>query len=113
MGFRSRHQCALKIPCRHRLSTKPGRTHRRQRALPCPALLRTEVLGDRVRTALGAKTDDLESVELLALTPYADLPAAAGKRLRLRDGRPNALIRLVLRPLARTTSVQGTTSGRH
>ena len=71
------------------------------------------MLGDRVRTTLGAKTDDLESVELLALTPYADLPAAAGKRLRLRDGRAHALIRLVLRPLARTTSVQGTTSGRH
>ena len=71
------------------------------------------MFGDRVRTTLGAKADDLESVELLALTPYADLPATAGKRPRLRDGQANALIRLVLRPLARTTSAQGTTSGRH
>ena len=113
MGFRSRHQSALNIPYKHRPSTKPGRTRRRQRALPCPPLLRTEMLGERVRTALGAKADDLEGVELLALTPYADLPAAAGIRPRLRDGQANALIRLVLRPLARTTSVQGTTSGRH
>lgn len=75
---------------------------RRDISIVIPADLDTEVLGDRVRTALGAKADDLESVELLALTPCADLPAAARKRLRLSDGQANALIRLVLRPLART-----------
>lgn len=75
---------------------------RRDVSVVIPAGLDTEVLGDRVRIALGAKAEDLESVELLALTPYPDLPAAARERLRLRDGQANALIRLVLRPLART-----------
>jgi phenylalanyl-tRNA synthetase alpha chain len=67
-----------------------------------PADLDTEVLGDRVRTALGAHAEDLESVELLALTPCGELPLAARERLRICDGQANALIRLVLRPLART-----------
>ncbi|WP_026547410.1 hypothetical protein [Paenarthrobacter nicotinovorans] len=61
-----------------------------------------EVLGDRVRSALGERAEDLESVELMALTPSQELPAAARNRLRIRDGQSNALIRMVMRPLART-----------
>ncbi len=61
-----------------------------------------ELLGDRVRSALGERADDLESVELLALTPYRELPSAARDRLQIRPGQANALIRLVLRPLGRT-----------
>jgi len=102
MGFRSRHQSALNIPYKHRPSTKPGRTRRRQRALPCPSLLRTEVLGDRVRTALGAKADDLEKCR----TPGPDAlrwpPSSGEETAPPPRWHANALIRLVLRPLART-----------
>ena len=75
---------------------------RRDISIVVPADVDAEVLGDRVRTALGEQAEDLESVELLALTSYGELPALARDRLRIRDGQANALIRLVLRPLART-----------
>ncbi|TVU57914.1 hypothetical protein FQP90_22670 [Paenarthrobacter nitroguajacolicus] len=58
-----------------------------------------ELLGDRVRTALAGRDEDLESVELVALTPYDELPLAARQRLQIHAGQANALIRLVLRPL--------------
>ncbi len=75
---------------------------RRDISIVVPADMDAELLGDRVRTALSGQADDLESVELLALTPYAELPVPAQERLRIREGQANALIRLVLRPLART-----------
>lgn len=75
---------------------------RRDISIVVPADMDAEVLGDRVRTALGGQAEDLESVELLALTTCGELPAAARERLRIHDGQANALIRLVLRPLART-----------
>ncbi len=61
-----------------------------------------ELLGDKVRRALGDRAEDLESVELLALTPGESLPPAARERLRILDGQSNALIRVVMRPLAET-----------
>ena len=61
-----------------------------------------ETLGDRVRAALGDRLDDLESVELLAVTPYASLPVAARERLRLDPDQANALVRILLRPLTKT-----------
>jgi phenylalanyl-tRNA synthetase alpha chain len=66
-----------------------------------------EVLGDRVRMALGDRAADLESVELVSLTSYDDLPASARRRLGIGLGQANALVRLTLRPIERTlTSVQ-------
>jgi phenylalanyl-tRNA synthetase alpha chain len=75
---------------------------RRDISIVVPADMDVEVLGDRVRTALNGQADDLESVELLALTPHAELPVPAQERLNIREGQANALIRLVLRPLTRT-----------
>ncbi|MEC5180154.1 PheS-related mystery ligase SrmL [Arthrobacter sp. CG_A4] len=75
---------------------------RRDISIVVPADMDAEVLGDRVRTALGRRAEDLECVELLALTSYGGLPPAAQERLRICAGQANALIRLVLRPLART-----------
>jgi phenylalanyl-tRNA synthetase alpha chain len=75
---------------------------RRDISVVVPVDLDGEVLGDRVRTALGGQAEDLESVELLALTSHRDLPVAVQERLGICDGQANALIRLVLRPLART-----------
>ncbi|WP_254865479.1 PheS-related mystery ligase SrmL [Arthrobacter sp. P2b] len=75
---------------------------RRDISIVVPADMDVEVLGDRVRTALNGQADDLESVELLALTPQAELPVPAQERLKICEGQANALIRLVLRPLTRT-----------
>jgi phenylalanyl-tRNA synthetase alpha chain len=75
---------------------------RRDISIVVPDDLDAEMLGDRVRTALGNQAKDLESVDLLALTRYGELPPAARARLRIRGGQANALIRLVLRPLTRT-----------
>lgn len=75
---------------------------RRDLSIVVPADTDAEVLGDRVRSALGLQSEDLETVELLALTPARDLPRQAQERLRIAPGQANALIRLTLRPLAGT-----------
>lgn len=75
---------------------------RRDLSVVVPGDTDAEILGDQVRSALGDRVDDLESVELLALTPYAELPQRARDRLRLTPVQANALVRLTLRPLART-----------
>ncbi|WP_104043956.1 PheS-related mystery ligase SrmL [Arthrobacter sp. ZGTC412] len=77
-------------------------TIRRDISIVVPADTDAELLGDRVRTVLGDEAHDLESVELLALTQYGELPKAVQDRLRIGDGQANALIRLVLRPLSGT-----------
>src|SRR6478735_4144298 len=61
-----------------------------------------ESLGDAVRTALGDRTDDLESVELVAVTGWDDLPVAARTRLGLRPDQVNALVRRTRRLLSTT-----------
>jgi phenylalanyl-tRNA synthetase alpha chain len=61
-----------------------------------------EVLGDRVREALGDDADAAETVEVLSATEYDDLPPAARERLGISPGQRNVLVRLVLRPLDRT-----------
>ncbi|MEV6270076.1 hypothetical protein AB0L64_23125 [Kribbella sp. NPDC051936] len=61
-----------------------------------------EVLGDKVRAALGADADAAESLEVLGETSYDDLPASARERLRMSPGQRNLLVRLVLRPVDRT-----------
>jgi len=61
----------------------------------------TEELGDRVREALGQRSELVESVEILSQTPYGDLPPAAIERLGISSGQKNALLRVVLRDLGR------------
>jgi phenylalanyl-tRNA synthetase alpha chain len=61
-----------------------------------------EVLGDKVRDALGADADAAESLEVLGETSYDDLPVAARERLQLTPGQRNLLVRLILRPVDRT-----------
>lgn len=61
-----------------------------------------ELLGDRVRAAVGDRVQDVESVEVLARTGWEELPVAARVRLGLRPDQTNALVRLTLRPLGRT-----------
>ncbi|MDF8264783.1 PheS-related mystery ligase SrmL [Luteipulveratus flavus] len=61
-----------------------------------------ETIGDRVRTALGDRVTLLEEVRLVARTSHDDLPHGARRRLQLRPGQVNAVVRLTLRPLDRT-----------
>lgn len=61
-----------------------------------------EEVGDRVRSALAADADAVESVTVLAETDYSELPEAARSRLGIRAGQRNVLVRLVLRALDRT-----------
>ncbi len=61
-----------------------------------------ELLGDRVRDALGADAAAVETVELLAQTPYDEVPQVARDRIGLGPAQVNALVRIVLRPVDRT-----------
>lgn len=61
-----------------------------------------ELLGDRVRTALGPDASSVEAVEILSRTPVHELPPAAVARLGAHPGQHNVLVRLVLRDLERT-----------
>ncbi len=71
-------------------------------AVDADAEISAEALGDRVREALGADADAVESVALLAVASYADLPDVARGRLEMQPGQRNLLTRIVLRPWDRT-----------
>jgi len=60
-----------------------------------------EELGDRVREALGQRSELVESVVVVSETPYVQLPPAAVERLGISAGQKNALLRVVLRDLRR------------
>lgn len=61
-----------------------------------------EVLGDRVREALGEDAGSLEELAVLSETAYADLPEPARERLGMREDQKNVLLRLVVRHPDRT-----------
>ena len=61
-----------------------------------------ELLGDRVRAALGDDADCVETVEVVAETPGAELTEIARTRLNWRAGQKNVLVRVVLRHVERT-----------
>ncbi len=61
-----------------------------------------EELGDAVRTALGDRSDLIESVEALAETSWLELSAAARRRLGASPGQKNVLLRIVIRALDRS-----------
>ncbi|HET9729062.1 MAG TPA: hypothetical protein VFR41_06545 [Acidimicrobiia bacterium] len=61
-----------------------------------------EILGDRVRDALGADAACVEAIEIVSETPVADLPEIAVARLGASAEQKNVLLRLVLRHVERT-----------
>jgi phenylalanyl-tRNA synthetase alpha chain len=75
---------------------------RRDLSIVVPDATTGEELGDRVRAALGDRAAAIESVEVVAETPYAALPQTARTRLRLAPDQKNVLLRIVLRDLCRT-----------
>jgi phenylalanyl-tRNA synthetase alpha chain len=74
---------------------------RRDLSLAVPEDRTAEELGDRVREALGQRSELVESVEVLSEIAYGDLPPAAIERLGISSGQKNTLLRVVLRDLRR------------
>jgi phenylalanyl-tRNA synthetase alpha chain len=58
-----------------------------------------ELLGDRIRDALGERGGWVENVELIQASDYASVPEPARKRLGMSPGQQNLLIRVTLRSL--------------
>ncbi len=58
-----------------------------------------ELLGDRIRDALGERGGWVENVELLQVSDYTSVPEAARQRLGISPGQQNLLIRVTLRSL--------------
>jgi phenylalanyl-tRNA synthetase alpha chain len=56
-----------------------------------------ELLGDRVREYLGAAGGVIEAIDVIAATPYDQLPDGARTRMGMRPGDHNLLLRLHLR----------------
>jgi len=75
---------------------------RRDLSIVLDHALDAEQLGDRVRAALIDRAELVESVELVSVTPYEDLPPAARARLGIAPHQLNALVRVTLRALDRT-----------
>ncbi|HET9991361.1 MAG TPA: hypothetical protein VFQ65_22680 [Kofleriaceae bacterium] len=72
---------------------------RRDLSIAVDEVLLAEELGDRVRAALGADAELVESVTILSATPARELPAAAIARLGISEHQTNLLLRVVLRAL--------------
>jgi phenylalanyl-tRNA synthetase alpha chain len=75
---------------------------RRDLSIAVDAETDDEILGDRIRDALGDGANCVEDVAILASTAWEDLPEAAAARLGARPGQRNLLVRIVLRHLERT-----------
>jgi phenylalanyl-tRNA synthetase alpha chain len=61
-----------------------------------------ELLGDRVRDALGSDADCVEAVEVVSETPGTELSEIAAARIGLQSGQKNVLVRVTLRHAERT-----------
>jgi phenylalanyl-tRNA synthetase alpha chain len=61
-----------------------------------------ELLGDRVRDALGDDAAMVESIAVLSETGWLQLPDAAVRRLGMDASQKNVLVRVVIRPYDRT-----------
>ena len=66
------------------------------------AATRLLVLVEEVDGVGPAEADMIESLEILAETPYERLPAAAIERMGVSPGQKNVLLRVVLRALDRS-----------
>lgn len=70
---------------------------RRDLSIAVDAERDVETLGDRVREALGADADLVESIEVRSETQHDDLPARARARMGLSPTQKNVLLSVVLR----------------
>jgi phenylalanyl-tRNA synthetase alpha chain len=65
-----------------------------------------ESLGDRVRLSLAREVGVVESVEILSETSYEELPDSARRRMGVRPGQRNVLVRVLLRAYDRTLTTE-------
>ena len=78
---------------------------RRDLSIAVEATLTPEELGDKIREASPEYACQLESVEIVSETCYADLPSEAHARMGMREEHKNVLLRLVIRdPVVTLTS---------
>jgi phenylalanyl-tRNA synthetase alpha chain len=82
------------------VSTRPAVV--RDLSLAVAADLDVELLGDRVRAALGDDAECVEAVEVVSETAAAELPDVAAARLGMQPEQKNVLVRVVLRSVDRT-----------
>jgi phenylalanyl-tRNA synthetase alpha chain len=75
---------------------------RRDLSLAVDEPVDVELLGDRVRDALGDRAVLVEAIELVSQTPAADLPPAAIARIGIGPHQLNALVRVTLRAVDRS-----------
>jgi phenylalanyl-tRNA synthetase alpha chain len=75
---------------------------RRDLSAAVPVDITPEEIGDRVRTALGLRAEQVEEVVVLAETAYADLPGAVRERLGMGPQQKNVLLGLTIRDPARS-----------
>ena len=75
---------------------------RRDLSVVVPSDMDGDLLGDQVRDLLGPDANAVEEVSVLSETGYGDLPDSARRRMGVRDGQKNMLVRVVLRDLDRT-----------
>jgi phenylalanyl-tRNA synthetase alpha chain len=75
---------------------------RRDLSVVVSANTAAEEIGDRVRIALGVRSEAIESVTVIAESRHDELPAAVRLRLGMDHAQKNVLLRVVLREVART-----------
>ena len=56
-----------------------------------------EIIGDRIRAALGDREQWIEEIEAVGVHPYESVPEKARERLGMLPGQTNLLIRMHLR----------------
>jgi phenylalanyl-tRNA synthetase alpha chain len=84
------------------VSTQPP--VRRDLSLAVRVTVDAEELGDRVRSALGERSNTVEAITVLSDTPRDELPPQAAARIGLQPDQKNLLVRVVLRHPTRTLS---------
>jgi phenylalanyl-tRNA synthetase alpha chain len=75
---------------------------RRNLSVAVAADLTPEEVGDRVRTALGGRADQVEEVAVISETPYEVLAPLVRERLGMAEGQKNLLIGVTIRDPARS-----------
>lgn len=75
---------------------------RRDLSIVVEASTTEELMGDQIRTQLGARADAIEEITLVAEYGYAELPQAVRARLAMAPTQKNVLLRVILSDLERT-----------
>jgi phenylalanyl-tRNA synthetase alpha chain len=71
-------------------------------SLDCSA----EDVGERVRSALGDRSEDIEEILIVTETPFDELPLHVRERIGIGPDQKNVLLRVVLRALGRTLTAR-------